>query len=218
MKVRMLTVAVLLLSGAVLNVAVAWVAALVDARSHTQPYFFDDGSKRWGAMHTTGLGIEEYHIFFDAEGFFHDRQASLGYGAVPHWARWRGAPGQNWVEFVRAAGWPFRCVLCGAVQPANPAPGAPLVTKWGGLPLRPSSRLVFQGVLPLVPLWKGIITGTVFYTALLWALVFGRFIVRRLLRRWRGLCPYCAYPVAQSAVCTECGEPPREADRRLTIR
>ncbi len=37
------------------------------------------------------------------------------------------------------------------------------------------------------------------------ALIWGPFSLRRFLRVRRGLCPTCAYPMGESAVCTECG-------------
>ena len=203
MKHSLLTILLLLLLGAVVNVGVAWLLALADARRDTQRYFFNDGSKKWGVMHITGLGMDEYTLFFDADGFDLRRQESLGYGSVPEWARWRGAPGQNWVEWTDAFGWPFRCLLFGAVQPSNPPP---LVTRWGALPVRPRSGFLFRGWVPLVPLWMGMIAGTLFYAALLWLLIPGPFVLRRFLQLRRGLCPKCAYPMGESAVCTECGQ------------
>ena len=65
--------------------------------------------------------------------------------------------------------------------------------------------------LPLRPIWPGFAISTTFYAAVLW-LPFGpfalwRFIRRRrgLIRRRRGLCPECAYPLGESSLCTECG-------------
>ncbi len=62
-------------------------------------------------------------------------------------------------------------------------------------------------VLPLLPIWPGIAVNTLFYATLLWLLLLGRFALRRFLRVRRGLCPTCAYPIGESSVCTECGEP-----------
>ncbi len=41
--------------------------------------------------------------------------------------------------------------------------------------------------------------------AVLWLLICGSFALRRFIRRRRGLCPACAYPMGDSNVCTECG-------------
>jgi hypothetical protein len=62
-----------------------------------------------------------------------------------------------------------------------------------------------QGGIPLHPLWPGFAINTIFYALLLWPLVAAPGFVRRRLRRRRGLCPGCAYPIGTSDVCTECG-------------
>ncbi len=59
---------------------------------------------------------------------------------------------------------------------------------------------------PLAPLWPGFATNTLFYAAILWLLIPGLFALRHMIRRWRGLCPKCAYPMGESSVCTECGQ------------
>ncbi len=43
-------------------------------------------------------------------------------------------------------------------------------------------------------------------TALAGELIPGPVALRRLIRRRRGLCPTCAYPIGESATCTECGK------------
>ena len=60
-------------------------------------------------------------------------------------------------------------------------------------------------LLPLRPLWPGFIINTLFYALLLWLLFFAPFAARRMLRRRRGLCEKCAYPLGVSPICTECG-------------
>ena len=68
-------------------------------------------------------------------------------------------------------------------------------------------------VLPLRPIWPGFAVNTAFYAAILWLLIPGPFALRRLIRRRRGRCPSCAYPMGESSVCSECGQslPVREA-------
>ena len=60
-------------------------------------------------------------------------------------------------------------------------------------------------LLPFRPLLGGFAINTIFYAAALWLLIPGPFALRRFLRLRRGLCPQCAYPMGESAVCTECG-------------
>jgi hypothetical protein len=59
----------------------------------------------------------------------------------------------------------------------------------------------------IFPIWPGFAINTIFYAAILWALFIAPGSVRRMIRRRRGLCPACAYPVGTSPVCTECGKP-----------
>ena len=59
--------------------------------------------------------------------------------------------------------------------------------------------------MPLGPIWPGLAVNTLFYAAILWLLIPAPFALRRFLRVGRGLCPKCAYPAGESAVCTECG-------------
>ena len=46
---------------------------------------------------------------------------------------------------------------------------------------------------------------TVFYAGVLWVLCCGPFALRRMIRRRRGQCAQCAYPIGQNERCTECG-------------
>jgi hypothetical protein len=61
--------------------------------------------------------------------------------------------------------------------------------------------------LPLRLIWPGFAVNTIFYAAILWLLIPGPFALRRLIRRRRGLCPKCGYPMGESDACTECGKP-----------
>jgi hypothetical protein len=81
----------------------------------------------------------------------------------------------------------------------------PDASSWGPFPTAPfdpqSSRLI-----PLAPIWHLFAVNTLFYAPILWLLICGPFALRRFLRRRRGLCPKCAYPMGDSSVCTECGK------------
>ncbi len=60
-------------------------------------------------------------------------------------------------------------------------------------------------VLPFGLNWPGFAINTLFYTLMLWLLIGGTFVFRWFIRLRRGLCPKCAYPIGESAVCSECG-------------
>ena len=61
--------------------------------------------------------------------------------------------------------------------------------------------------LPLRPIPVGFALNTLFYAAILWPLSYDPFVLlRRVIRKRRGLCPACGYPVGESDLCTECGK------------
>ena len=64
----------------------------------------------------------------------------------------------------------------------------------------------FPAYSSLRPIWPGFAVNTLFYAAVLWLLIPGPFVLRRFIRVKHGLCPKCAYPMAESSVCTECGK------------
>ena len=69
-------------------------------------------------------------------------------------------------------------------------------------------RRDWSRVIPLAPIWTGFAVDTLFYTAVwivLLLLLVGPGIIRRTVRHIRSLCPACAYPIGESAVCSECG-------------
>ncbi len=90
------------------------------------------------------------------------------------------------------AGWPVR-----SLRGVRPALG--LAVPWSWLKPKPGRQLMLH------PVWPGFAVNTLFYAAVLWLLVPGWFVLRRLIRSRRGLCPQCAYPIGESEVCTECG-------------
>jgi len=72
------------------------------------------------------------------------------------------------------------------------------------------------GAFPYRPIWPGFAINTLFYAGVLWVLCCGPFALRRMIRRRRGLCAACAYPIGQSDVCTECGALHSHAAMKIT--
>ena len=108
-------------------------------------------------------------------------------------------------HFIEARGWPLLALWCELSLTSGPpelsySVAGAIETPWQWKSnLRPRT-------LPLRPIWPGFLANTLFYATLLWLLIPGPFALRRFLRMRRELCPQCAYPMGESAVCTECGE------------
>jgi hypothetical protein len=173
----LLVILLLLVSGAVVNIAVAWgmeygqrrgLLAIQTRRllqTQTNPHF--------------GVAITD------------DADARLSKIFAPIQAGW---PTPSLCRY-------FWIDMPGVSRPSNLTIGlaAPALPRWSGG--RTSVRL------PIRPLWPGFAINTVFYAGLLWLLFAAPFALRRRRRIKRGRCPACAYPVGPSEVCTECGKP-----------
>lgn len=61
-------------------------------------------------------------------------------------------------------------------------------------------------VIPMSPVWRGLVINSLFYAVLLWMVFLLPYLARRSMRLRRGLCPACAYPIGISERCTECGQ------------
>ena len=106
-------------------------------------------------------------------------------------------------ESVIRAGFPMRAHTCAVAETAP-------IQVDGGLNVRHLNirwTSWDRRILPIRPIWPGFAVNTIFHAGVLWLLVFGPFAFRRLIRRRRGLCPACAYPMGEAGVCTECGRP-----------
>lgn len=221
----MVAMALLLMGGAVVNVAVAWGCALQQPRlvDHFGPVT-DEGRSLW----TSVFGQS---VFMAREDYFSVTNSTRPHGRVP------AAPtspdygsmvfvveeiridrfGLTSIQlvdvarsmppglFAMKAGWPMRSVageLVAGRRPAMSVPERHLLTLGSR---RTATGGVHRFDLPYRPISIGFAVNTVFYALLLGLLVVVSIGVRRELRRKRGLCETCAYPVGASPVCTECG-------------
>jgi hypothetical protein len=113
---------------------------------------------------------------------------------------------------AEARGWPLPSMWYELQYWSNPGPRNQMKSLGGiALPLpvwidpRPYSGKDQPRTLPLRPIWSGFAINTFFYAAILFLIFFVPAATRRMIRRRRGLCQKCAYPIGSSAVCTECG-------------
>ena len=196
MKRRLLIIAVFLLDGAVVNVAVAWASAswprwaqffegpveqdlgasdIVWWNKHVFPLF--DGEVEY-VFETRDLGVE-WRVFF---GPYSNQRMG---GAIHVSSGWpaRAMSGETWEAWV---------------------PGQR--PQWSNR----QAMFVGEGLLPLRPIWPGFAVNTLFYAAILWLLIPGPFALRRLVRQRRGLCLACGYDLChgEHEACPECGVNP----------
>jgi hypothetical protein len=69
-------------------------------------------------------------------------------------------------------------------------------------------------IFPLRPLLRGWLINTPFYAGVAWFAVASARSFRAWLRSRKGLCPRCAYPRENHAVCPECGTAHRRTMRK----
>ena len=155
---------------------------------------------------------------------------------TPSWSR-LVMPTADYIEWDRhyrmeeARGWPMLSMWSGHVRCEKRArrTGEPRVRDaidrrlWAiPLPSQTARVVVLAGVatgtqptgmqqLSTRPIWPGFLINTLFYAIILWLLIPGPFVLRRLIRIRRGRCPRCGYdlrgqpPEAGAAGCPECG-------------
>ena len=235
MKRRAVSLLVLLpllvTGGAIVNVAVAWGCAVsLYANVQTMwtgyipaevPVWQANGWSRTGAARIISHPFDskdpersEIHDFFLRTGKLGQTDKPL-----PSWSRISETPTDaihlettNLVEDAR--GWPVLSMMCSFERSEwEDTPDVEVRTRLG-IPLENGPAFVLAGdehrALPLRPIWPGFAINTILYASILWVMFFTPGKVRRTIRRKRGLCRGCAYPVGASPVCTECGCPLEE--------
>jgi hypothetical protein len=235
MRRHVTTILFFLATGALLNVAVAWgFAYWVDlahgsrrwAQAPDPATWNFDRLNHWGSMRACLSFEDRFRRPAPPETNPGDSDSAEEH--VPRWSRlldifeeFKATRGGG--RFADARGWPLRSMCCHVDFDRNflsydalDAAQEVLIefahfrsTDGLLLDVRPGARnvAVHLRVLPLRPIWLCFAVNTLFDALILWLLILSPFALRRFIRRRRGLCPWCAYPVGQSGVCTECGKP-----------
>jgi hypothetical protein len=201
---RMIVLVLLLVAGAIVNVAMAWAFVLrptglreIDRKDFFWPIAIPKGFERPTAVYGGGI-------------------ASWGTTKLVAVVALRS--GDTGTMDVLLAGWPCQSLYAErhGVVPRHFA-GIPSATSFN------SPRNFWQGVtipwrdahhvscFPTIPVWPGFAINTLFYAAVLALLFFAPGRIRRFIRMKRGRCPACGYMIApgtcSGGVCTECGGP-----------
>jgi len=220
MRRRIYMVAIFLLAGAVVNVAVAWGCAILiqlmepgrGALPRVEASLRErepDGSWYfWEILRSKDRGVLLYHSFWDARSediIYYDVSTELRPDELaPSWASLRTPPDTDYeVRWVHGLGWPVVSMWrdYGLVSGGT---RYELLHGLGLTFLPPDVSL--PRAVPLHPIWPGFVINTIFYAAVVWLLIPGPFVLRRFIRVKRGRCVKCGYPSGESAVCSECGK------------
>ena len=186
-------VAIFLLLGAVVNVAVAWGGLWTISGSQWQALPLDEQERLWsqfaqpGWPSCDGLGRRWIGAIATADVAFGETNSRNTSYAVGRYRR----------------GWPFRTLQGYQLW----TPSGKSQVKGVEFHTRGSDGTFRFFFVPLQPLWGGFAINTVFYAALLWPLIWGPFALRKHIRRKRGLCVVCGYDLRGNlpAGCPECG-------------
>ena len=225
MRRRIFIAAIFLLAGAVVNVAVAWGCATWIDLPYEESRVESGGSMKGPSHRMWGIGTLRRRGAFRVYSSWHDLGSpggSSGPGLpsgpaaplVPKWAPFLAPTYEPPIPahhsyFADARGWPRLSMWSGLRRSMRPPGALPSVSTLG-IALDPELIAPYNPeklrLLPLRPLPMGFAINTAFYAAVLWLLIPGPFVLRRFIRIRRGLCPACAYPMGESAVCSECGK------------
>lgn len=216
----LLLVFVVIPAAAVITLGIAWGAPWAYAKnllpSSTWVYeITGEGGERSGiaAEHCVFPGGESFTLF------------SRDLSVLLIGASWREARGaemrlpteavlpteENVQTMLWRTGWPFRCLRCTSSASGNrlaPQNAYLFITNGGGTLL----------LLPLDPIWPGLILDLVFWSLAVWGLLLAARALRRARRRRRGLCVCCRYPVRDlpnGSPCPECGTPLKQGSARV---
>jgi hypothetical protein len=222
MRHHLPAIAICLLLGAVVTVAVAWTCAyrVGFGPFEARQYELKSG-QFWSVLSWTAFGsrrIVSVRPVPDSGGaeLVGDRRPVL-----PGWSDIRGddvpAAGSSFVlKGAEARGWPLLSLAArleaGSAPPSLRAGDSP-----DAVEIQPPAHAanVYDAsgrTLPLRPIGLGFVADTLFYAAAAWLLGRIPLALRRAIRARRGLCPACGYPPGAAAVCTECGRPVPQID------
>jgi hypothetical protein len=219
MKRRLRITVVFFLLGAIVNVAVAWCMTLIE---------FDAKEQRFHGVVPSMLVTKKFGCVQIAQGFPAARPSGTVYlrtfdprliipseSAFANGDYWHKTfnrlPADAGLRSIeeRLIGWPCLSLRNISIESGQARNGSWLTSvKNHGRINTPKlmQSLGFPQQISSLPAWPGFAPNTIFYAAILWVLFFAPGAVRRNIRRRRGLCPACAYPIGTSPVCTECGK------------
>jgi len=205
MKRWLFKLALFLIFGAIVNVAVAWLLARFSSAAFDRSINSLREARGWAVdkgiadpLITSYYGLGIHWVVVNKQV-----STTLMYGVQE--------PVYDYAGMEVHAGWPFVAMYEQSWIDDTTNPSYKRIyrtsvglqseaTGYGAAiaPLRP---------LPLYPALPGFLINTVFYAALLWLLALAPFTARRIIRRKRGHCIKCGYDLrgTEHERCPECG-------------
>jgi hypothetical protein len=204
MKCRIFKLCLFLLLGAIINVAVAWGCAVWSGRFASVWIDSPESPAIPGFVQRLhdSRNLDYSWVGWDA------RSGYRSFGFDIYTIRTGGTIDHHLQTTALVVGWPQPCLWASYtyyIDRVNGKGTEPFFEdRTSGILLRGPGKHGWW--IPGVPIWPDFAINTIFYAVII-GLPFGAFALRRRRRIKRGLCPACAYPVGQSAVCSECGKP-----------
>jgi hypothetical protein len=204
MKLRRKTVKtiVFLVTGAIINVAVAWVCVLIAARTFRTIDVPSDDER--AALHRRHA-VRESIITTDGWGvnFTYGDARRTFFGVVQFKV---GATDREPLLIHEArAGYPCHGLASSRLTRLEEQSSEAVEQFYDSYSTRSVSTNDFA--MPTGPIWPGFAINTIFYAAILWLLSAAPFALRRRRRIKRGQCASCGYSLRDSTSdkCPECG-------------
>lgn len=228
MKRRLFKLALFLLLGAIVNVAVAWGCAkwiMLDPLEDTHSFGIDfrDGND-WRLSTTRSNGALLISSIWGDADFLKDSprlNIKSATSQINMHFKFIHTPDDKQIELtppiriLTAYGWP-KLALWSAYEFQGDAVFPFLSPQsWtiksgfriSGEQLKRNNIGMIPRTLPYRPIWLGFAFNTAFYAAILWLLILGPFTTRRMIRSKRGRCIKCGYDLRGNfdSGCSECG-------------
>lgn len=217
MKGRILKLVILLLLGAIINVAVAWGCAVTSpiVSYHEFKHDLPDAeAERLWRKYMGKLDEYEKDSIFGESGSIRGT-TKIFLGSMP-----LGDPVSiySWsaTSDILQAGWPFRSLEGGDYYNVSWEMEIGNTKEHNLLSLHPlpwpARTYNWYGRVPTKPIWPGFLANTLVYGLFMCGLLYGMRTASRFIRRRRGLCIKCGYDLRGASggggggVCPECGE------------
>ncbi len=214
MRRRLLTVAIFLLAGAVVNVGVAWGCAAwmeVGGGGYDDAYIAPV-DRYWGVEWSERWGFSRV-MSWSSPAAGDSRLYASSRPRLPTWAGIQMPDAsinpsiETW-QISDAFGWPYLAMAARFSAELSGDPPQIVKSALDGILLTAFDPVTEDGRgLPLRPIWPGFAFDTIFYAAFFWLVICGPLALRRELRVRRGLCPACGYDLrhGEHEACPECG-------------